>query len=473
MFTPSKEIIQLLQAFSCCFTAPTFAKVIELVCGVILSPGRRTVTAALRAVGGQSRTNFCNYHHVLSRGRWSALRLSQILLSLILETFLDPNQPIDILADETLERRRGKKIAYKGWFRDAVRSSHSVVVTTLGVRWLCLCVLAPVPWSRRRWALPFFTVPVCSQKNCQTRRRAFRGGVGLTVDALIKVRQWLGDQAKIRFIGDGGFSAMELILCNKSLDITQIGRLNITAALHDAPGEQTAGKRGPKPKKGERQASLKQRALDPDTQWKEVELAWYGGRTKRVQLATGTALWYVSGHDPALLRWVLVRCVDDQGVPGQSVAAFFSTDLDMTADQIVALYAERWNIEVFFEEVRACLGFETQRGWSNRTIGRTTPCLFGVFSLIVILAARLFPKTLPVRQAAWYSKEEATFRDVLCAVREHLWRWGVSAPPPKFQKGQQAQREEKNRMGSPWDDDHRLIPRHLLEALQEMACYVA
>jgi len=402
------------------------------------------------------------------------MRLSKVLLLLILEMFLEPDQPLDLVADETLERRRGKKITYKGWFCDAVRSSHSVVVTALGIRWLCLCVLVSTPWSRRRWALPFFTVPVCSEKNCRKRNRAFRGSAGLTIDALIKVRHWLGDRYKIRFIGDGGFSKMELIHFNKSLGITHVGRLNITAALYDAPGEQPAGKRGPKPKKGVRQLSLKERVLDVGAYWDEVDLAWYGGQNKKVQLATGTALWHVSGHDPAPLRWVLVRSMDDQGAPDQRVAAFFSTDLNMTAEQIVALYAERWNIEVFFEEVRACLGFETQRGWSDRTIGRSTPCLFGIFSFVVILAKRLFPKSLPVRQAAWYSKEEATFRDVLSAVREHLWQYGIEKGIEScslFTK--HAQGGQNNRDGASLDDDQCLISRHLLASLQDMACYVA
>ena len=495
MFTPSEEIIQLLQAFSRCFTAPTFAKIIDLVCGAILSPGRRTVTSALRAIGLQSRKTFCNYHHVLSRNRWSAMRLSRILLSLLLQTFLDPNQPIDIVGDETLERRRGKKISYKGWFRDAVRSSHSVVVTALGIRWLCLCILVTVPWSHRGWALPFFTVPVCSEKNCQKRNRAFRGSIGLTIDALIKIRRWLGSSYKIRFIGDGGFSAMELLLFNRSLGITQIGRLNITAKLYDAPGEQPASKRGTKPKKGARQVSLKHRAADPNTQWQEIDLAWYGGQSKKVHLATATALWHVDGYDPAPLRWVLVRSVDHQGVPSDSVAAFFSTDVEMTAEQIVALYAQRWKavgpkapslrgdcIEVFFEEVRACLGFETQRGWSDQTIGRTTPCLFGIFSLVVILAKRLFPQDLPVRQAAWYNKEEATFRDVLSAVREHLWQSGIGMPAigmpgmglgPRTTTLAPCQNMENNTTGSVIDDDQCLISRHFLATLQEMACYVA
>jgi hypothetical protein len=110
-----------------------------------------------------------------------------------------------------------------------------------------------------------------------------------------------------------------------------------------------------------------------------------------------------------------------EGCTVKEAAAFFSTDVAMQDEEIVTLYAECWNIEVFFDEVRPCLGFETQRGWTNRTIGRTTPCLFGIFSLVVILANRLYTAGLPYRQSAWRSKEQATFRDALATVRQHLW----------------------------------------------------
>ena len=82
----------------------------------------------------------------------------------------------------------------------------------------------------------------------------------------------------------------------------------------------------------------------------------------------------------------------------------------------------RWNIEVTFEELRAHLGVETQRQWSDRAIGRSTPCLFGLFSVVTFMAIRLGgEKQLPVAQTAWYRKEQATFSDVIAFVRRNLW----------------------------------------------------
>lgn len=145
MPTPSPEIIQLMSVFAVAFTAPTFAKALMLVYGTILAPGRRTVTAALRVLGLADDPHFTNFHRVLNRAEWSPWVLSRLLLSLIISMCLPADAPLMLVIDETLERRRGPKIRYKGWFRDGVRSTATHVVKALGLRWLCFAVLVPVP----------------------------------------------------------------------------------------------------------------------------------------------------------------------------------------------------------------------------------------------------------------------------------------------------------------------------------------
>jgi len=79
-------------------------------------------------------------------------------------------------------------------------------------------------------------------------------------------------------------------------------------------------------------------------------------------------------------------------------------------------------IEVTFHEVRAHLGVETQRQWSDLAILRTTPALLALFSLVTIFAHQLLgEQPFPIRQAAWYSKALPTFSDTLAFVRQHLW----------------------------------------------------
>jgi len=427
----------------------------NLFCGVALSPGRRTVAAALRVLGLVSDQKFGKYHRLLYRDRWSALRLSKALLTLLLATFPLPDDIITILVDETYERRNGKKIAYKGWFRDPVRSSDGNVVTTQAVRWLVFCVLVSVPWSSRPWALPFLTLPIRSLKTCKKSHRPHQSSVAWTENVVALLRRWLGDRP-IRLIADGGFTALDLVCWNQDRKVVHVGRLRHDAGLYNPIPTQPKSKRGRKPKKGSKQKSLDERAADPNTAWRNVEIVQYNGQKQSVQITDGVSLWFVTGAKRAAeIRWVMIRNAENP----DKIAVFFSSDANISATKIVELYAKRWNIEIFFEEVRACLGFETQRGWSNLTIGRTTPCLFGCFSLIVVLAKKLHPERLPVRQTAWYEKDNATFRDVLAVVREHIWHWKLFGEA------------NTNYPMSDKTHDNVLIPWATIAPLHEIACY--
>ena len=94
----------------------------------------------------------------------------------------------------------------------------------------------------------------------------------------------------------------------------------------------------------------------------------------------------------------------------------------------------RWQLEVTFHEVRAHLGVETQRQWSDQDIARTTPVLMGLFSWVTLTAHSLH-KRCPAthRKAAWYAKAAPTFVDAIALVRRYLWiaSLSFSTSPPE------------------------------------------
>jgi DDE superfamily endonuclease len=159
MPAPPPAIVPFLLPFAVAFTAPTLRHVLVLVAGTLLASGRRTVAAALRAVGLDQERRFPRDHRGLNRGAWSPLVLSRLLLARLVRTFLEPGAPIEVVVDGTLERRRGRQIDFKGRFHDAVRPQPGQVATSEGIHWVCVMLLVAVPWSRRRWALPFLAVP--------------------------------------------------------------------------------------------------------------------------------------------------------------------------------------------------------------------------------------------------------------------------------------------------------------------------
>lgn len=183
-------------------------------------------------------------------------------------------------------------------------------------------------------------------------------------------------------------------------------------------GSQKAA-RGPKPKKGKQQRSLKQWAERSDTPWEETQLKWYGGGSRRMLLFTRSALWHRPGPSPVEIRYVLVR--DPEGKLRDE--AFFCTDVQASAKQVVEWVVMRWSVEVAFEEAREHMGVETQRQWSEKAIGRTTPALFGLYTIVTMLAMRMSEGgDIPVGQTAWYKKKEATFSDCIALVRRRMWQ---------------------------------------------------
>jgi hypothetical protein len=129
---------------------------------------------------------------------------------------------------------------------------------------------------------------------------------------------------------------------------------------------------------------------------------------------------------------------------------------DRAADplQIVSWFILRWQLEVTFREVRAHLGGETQRQWSDRAIARTTPALLGLCSLVTLLAHAQIPAVAPIRRSAWYAKPLPTFADALALVRRQLWT------EVTFQR-------------LPAESDPVNIPRALLDHLADLLCYAA
>ena len=114
-------------------------------------------------------------------------------------------------------------------------------------------------------------------------------------------------------------------------------------------------------------------------------------------------------------------------------------------------------METTFQEVRAHLGVETQRQWSDLAIARTTPALLGLFSLVTIWmngligtgAAPLHPRT-----AGWYGKPALTFSDAIAAVRRVFW-----CPPDLWMSRRDTETVE--------------IPAGLLRRFAETLCYAA
>ncbi len=420
-------IVTILSPFLQMFSAPAWKKAKILCVGGILCIGARRITSILRVMGLNAERRFEQYHRFLNRDRWNPLLGAKILLGLLI-ALIPSSWPNLFVLDETVERRKGKKIKAKGCYRDAVRSTEKLVVKCFGLKWLSLCLLIPLPWSKRPWALPFLTFLQYPKKYDEARHHKHRTTIDYAVMGVRLITRWLSKKAWT-LLGDGGFASVELAEECKKRNGTLISRLRLDARVYEFPSPPIPGKRGRKPIKGKRIPSFKSMLEDKDLQWTEAQVNWYGGEKKTMQYVSGINLLYKTGRKPLPVRWVLLR--DPQG-KALSVP-LFSSSTEQSPEAIIEQFVFRFSIEVTFEDLRAHLGVETQRQWSEKAIVRTTPLLMGLFSLICLIAHRLrdsFP--FVVRSTAWYSKgpEEATFSDIIAYVRRYCWanKYLVNSP---------------------------------------------
>ena len=421
-----------------------------LVIGTLLTNGRRVVTGALRSMGLQDDKSFNQYHHVLSRAKWSGLAMARTLLMLLVMCFCRPDEPLVLGIDETIERRWGGKIKARGIYRDGVRSSASQFVKTSGLRWISVMLLTPISWAERVWALPMLAVLAPSARFFESRGRQPKTMLERALQALKVLKRWLPER-NVVVVGDGNYAAIDFLHGCQAIGVTFITRLRLDAALYD-PAPPYSGKGRPR-KKGARQPNLETRLQNPHTAWHEVVLTWYDGQTRIMEIATGTAWWFHYGKPALPIRWVLVR---DPAGKYDSIAVL-CTDDQRDAQWIVECFVKRWQVEVTLEESRRHLGVESQRQWSDLAIARTTPVLLGLFSWVTLLAQQFHQEGINIsgRHSAWYPKVRPTFADALALVRYHLWQ------------------QRETFLMSQTDTDMIKIPRSYLDILVDAACYAA
>lgn len=423
-----------------------------LLIGAILAPGKRTVTAILRVMGLSQAPNFQTYHRVLNRAIWSSLSASRIVLIHLIAVFA-PTGPLVMGLDDTLERRRGSKIAAKGIYRDPVRSSKSHVVKASGLRWLSLQLLVPIPWAQRIWGLPFLTVLAPSERYHQEQGQRHKRLTDWARQMLTQVRRWLPSRA-IVVVADSSFAALDLLeaLVKLPTPIHMVTRLRLDAQLYQPAPPRLTGTLGRPRKVGQRLLGLKALVDNPYTPWQTVVMEdWYGQGDYTLEIASSTAVWYHTGRPAIPIRWVLIR--DPKG--RFETQALLCTDLRAEPVQILKWFRMRWQVEVTFEEVRTHLGVETQRQWSDNAILRTTPALFALFSIVTALADQLQKQqmfTLP--NTTWYNTALPTFADALALVRQRLWQMKT------FQMSMETHEMVK-------------VPRDLFNTWTDLLCYAA
>jgi DDE superfamily endonuclease len=407
----------VLSLFRSAFSTPTYHRFLVLALAAVLTTGRRTVTNLLRTVRCQTCGDVSSYHRVFSQRRWSTWALARALITFLLDHVV-PSGPVLLAGDDTVTEHPGPQVFGKARHRDGVRSSHSYTAYRWGHKWVVVSVLVKLPGTTRPWALPVLVALYRPPEWDRVHGMRHKTPAHLARLLLARLIRWFPERHFI-FVGDSGYGTSETArFCRqRHRHLTVVSKFYGDAALYDPPPLRTRRTIGRPRVKGQKLPSP-QEEVAHSTRRTRLAVAWYGGTSRDIEIVTGTGHWYRIGEDLVAVRWVYVH--DYMGTHRDEY--FFTTDLSLCPKQIVECYTQRWSIETTFQECREHLKLESTKCYSQQTVLRFTPCLFGLYTIVVLLYLQL-PDLLrlPI-MVSWSGKSTTTFADMITCVRRAIWQ---------------------------------------------------
>jgi hypothetical protein len=410
--------------FQPAFSNPTYHRFLVLVLAAILTTGRRTITNLLRTAGYKAPGHGSSYHRVFSQRRWSAWTLARLLITFLLDQIV-PSGPVLLAGDDTVTEHPGPQVFGKGRYRDGVRSSHSYTAYRWGHKWVVVSILVKFPFATRPWALPVLVALYRPPEWDRVHEVRHKTPAHIARLLLARLMRWFPARHFI-FVGDTGYGPSETArFCQQhGRHLTLVSKFYGDAALYKPPPPRTRHTMGRPRVKGEKLASP-QEVVAHRTHRTRLTVAWYGGTTRDIDPITGTGHWYRIGEDLVAIRWVYVH--DATGTHRDEYV--FTTDLHLRPKQIVECYTQRWSIETTFQECREYLKLESPKCYGKQTILRFTPCLFGLYTVVVLLYLQI-PDLLRFSiMISWRGKSTITFSDMMMCVRRAIWeQWFFQTP---------------------------------------------
>jgi len=409
----------VLDPLRSCFTAPTFETFTALVAGLVAQPVGRAVCGMLSGAGLARVWHHARAHRFFSTARWCPHQLGLGVAELVVTHLLARGAPVTVAVDDTLFRRRGKKVHGVGWFHDG--SAAGQLKLGFGNNWVVAAIVVTLPFVSRPVALPVLgTLAV---------KGGERSKPDLARDLVDLIGQRFGDRV-IHVVGDAAYGCGAFAGLGHDMTITTRARSN--AAFYE-PAPPRTGKRGRPRVKGERIGTPTDIARA--ARWKTVSVTRYG-TTATCQIAERTCLWFGTWRTDTV-RVILLRDTARTSSPTSGYdLALVTTDLTATPEQIIARYAARWSIEVMFFDVKNILGVGQARNRVRKAVERTVA--FGLLChslLIVWYALHGHPSTDTARRRAsapWYrSKAEPATLDMLTSLRRQIITARFLPPSPR------------------------------------------
>jgi len=367
----------------------------------LLCAGQRCVRRLAEL--GTHRRSESGYYRFLSDGKWRMEIFFRRLFDLVVRTFRIAR--LTLVLDDTLSPKWGRGIFGTAFHFDHTARPRPGYIW--GHNWVVLAVVVQV--GKLAWvALPFWVVLYRPKKACP--RGQFRTRHELAAEALALVRGCFS--GPILLLADGAYANRSLVGPARKLDIQVVSRLRADARLRETkPRKQPKGKRGRKPRHGPWLPRLSRLARQR-SKFKTETVAIYG-KAVTLWLREVVAWW------PPLACEVKVVIARDPKRP-KRVAYLVTTDLALTAVEVVDAFARRWTIEQMFSVAKNQLGFDSAEVRKEQSVRRHAALALAMITWVEVWT-RTFRRHLSARP----------FAAKLAAVREEAVMQTIFASGPR------------------------------------------
>ena len=414
----STPLLLLLAPFAPCFNQPVHDTFCLVVAAWIVCLGRRTISRVWQTTGLADEHDHSSFYRFFNQAVWNWDDLARIFLVELLREFV-PGTKVWLVVDDTLCHKRGAKVAFGGIFLDAVLRSRKHKIFRFGVNWVTLGLVVQLPFRQDRC--------FCINLLWRVYSKAVKGLPHQTKSQLARqmldlLAIWL-PQRTLYLVADSAYIGAKL-LSDLPANVQAVGPIHPKANLtRSQPITQE------KARNGERLPTPSQMMEDPEFgDWDDLVLGLPTGKSQRLQVKVVKGLCWPSVLQQRKIELVLVRDPKKEWRDER----LLSTDLQLSASEVILGYMKRWSVEVCYWESKQLLGLHDAKVWSEAAVQRTAPMAWFVGGLVLLWYARYGVHGEQAEMAApWYTtKKSPTFSDMLATLRLHLWRnwWETTTP---------------------------------------------
>lgn len=418
----------LLGLFGGILSAPSWESFVLLAYGWSVARGRYFVSTFIWLSGGVRFKHFSRFYYFLGGAFCKARERFWGSVIVWAARLVPEDQAIRVKVDDENQKCTGRRVEGAAQYRNSAGTARQEFRTLFGLNFVHAVMSVPLP------LLPgqFLSVPVGLELYLKASVAKRLGRAPASRSALArKMVDFLAQKLphrKILSVGDGGYATKEY-LQDRPTNLEVVSRLMVSAKLYEGAPSRAS-------RKGCGRPPVKGKLLGSPNTLARTRKGWQPHPwDSSAQIQSWTGLWHTVLPGTFIRAVVVRRRHLPKTSKKKAVEAFFSTDLSLSAEQILSEFAGRWDIEIDIRDGNEFYGLGHSRCRKHdRILGANTLCAVLAAARTLWFLQRLGQRrTLDLtRFRPWYrQKRKPSQLDITWALVECLHAEGIS-PTVRF-----------------------------------------